>query len=73
LRYLVGKNKHIMETVSYYHVCTEGLDNCDLFIDQEDFATGFNKLAIAFKLGPYPVEIASALRWQIIFTYCQME
>jgi hypothetical protein len=51
-----------METTSYHHVCTEGLDNCDLFIDREDFAMGFNKLAIAFKLGPYPVEIASATR-----------
>lgn len=50
-----------MERTSYHHVCTEGLDNCDLFIDQEDFVTGFNKLAIAFKLGPYPVEIASAI------------
>jgi REP element-mobilizing transposase RayT len=50
-----------METTSYHHVCTEGLENCDLFIDREDFVMGFNKLAIAFKLGPYPVEIASAI------------
>ena len=49
------------EQSSFCHVCTEGLENCDLFIDREDFICGFNKIAIAFRLGPCPVEIGSCI------------